>query len=219
MAKGEFKKANATIWTNSQARKFTASAITQNTIKHANATTWFDNYPQVAATEEKYFNVVWTQPYNKSGVKLDAATWGDHPRAGDSVGFIGLFGFDRAAMQSFVGTSKILSIQLECLFIDPSHAGNPALTFGAHIYASKPNSSNWNDINNLYVVDSTFNQTGSNIVRWIHLPVAAWIGGSMGGVAVWAKSNTAANSARFAGKTSSHGVSAFNSRLYIKVER
>ena len=218
MAKGVLQRCNGTVWANTIQKKCNGSAWTDGKVRHCDGAAWYDNYP-METIEEKYFNVVWTQPYNKSGVKLDAATWGDHPRAGDSIGFIGLWGFDNAAMKAFVGNGTILSIQLECLFIDPSHAGNPALTFGAHVYTSKPNSANWNDINNLYTVNSTFNQTGSNINRWIHLPVAAWIGGIMGGVAVWAASNTAANSARFAGKTSSHGVSAFNTRLYIKVQK
>lgn len=216
MGKGELLKANATAWSKSQSQKMNATTASDGKVQHANATTWFDNYP-METVQEQYFNVVWTQAYNGSGVKLDAATWGDHPRAGDSIGFRGLWGFDNAAMKSFVGTGTIQKLQVEVMFDDPSHAGNPSLRFGAHIYKSKPSSANWNDINNLYTTDSQFMQTGSNYTRWITLPNAAWIDGNMGGMAVWATANTAGNSARFAGKTTSHSMNSFNTRLLIQV--
>lgn len=193
-----------------------ASAITDGKVQHANATTWFDNYP-METSQSQTFNVVWTQAYNGSGVKLDPATWGDHPRAGDSIGFIGLWGFDNTALKSFVSTGTIQKIEYTIMFDDPSHAGNPSLRFGAHIYKSKPTNTSWDDINNLYTTDSQFNQTGSNYTRTISLPIGAWIGGNMGGLTVWATSNTAGNSARFAGKTTSHSMNAYNSTLKITV--
>jgi hypothetical protein len=218
LSDGVLYKFNATAPSESQSRKFNASSSSDGQIKHANATTWYQNYP-MEQVYEKYFNVEWTHAYNGSGVKLDQTTWGDHPRAGDSIGFIGLWGFDNTDMKNFVSGGEIQEIKVEVRFDDPSHAGNPSLKFGVHIYKSKPSSSSWDDINNLYVTSSTFNQTGSDFSRWITLPNAAWLNGNMGGVAVWAASNTAANSARFAGKTSSHSLNSFNTRLYIKVLR
>jgi hypothetical protein len=216
MGKGVLYKANANSWSDSICTKMNASIKSFGVIRHANATTWYDNYP-MEQLQEQYFDVVWTQAYNSSGQKLDAATWGDHPRAGDSVGFRGLWGFDNTAMKNFVGSGVIQKIQIEVKFDDPSHAGNPSLKFGAHINKTKPNTSSWDDINNLYLTSNTFNQTGSDYTRWITLPNAAWLGGNMAGVAVWASSNTAANSARFAGKTTSHNLSWFNTRLLIQV--
>jgi hypothetical protein len=216
LSDGVVYKFNASTWSKSQSKKMNATTITDGKIRHANATTWYDNYP-MEQLYEQYFNVVWTQGYTGSGEKLDTATWGDHPRSGDSVDFIGLFGFDRAAMQSFVSTGTIQEIKIEVMFDDPSHSGNPQVTFGAHIYTSKPTTANWDYINNAYTVTSTFTQTGSDFTRWIILPDAAWIGGDMGGVAIWSPSATAANSARFAGKTTSHDLNTFNTRLYIQV--
>ena len=217
MANGLFQRCNGSRWTNTVQKKCNGSVWSDGRIRHCDGSNWYDKYPN-KTTEEKYFNVVWTHAANKNGIMLDAATWGDHPRAGDTVGFTGFFGFDRPAMQAFVGTSTILSIQLELLFIDPSHAGNPLCEFYPHVYLSKPTGFETRRVFKEHMTTSKFNQTGTNILRWIHMPVSAWMGGDMGGIAVGA-AWTAANSARFAGKTSSHGVSAFNSRLYIKVQR
>jgi len=220
MTKGVIFKCNGSSWSKTTVKDtgINSTAWDNGLIKHWDTVNngWYDNYP-MEQSQQQTFNVVWTQAYNASGKKLDSATWGDHPRAGDSIDFIGLWGFDNSAIKAFVANGKIENIQFEIMFDDPSHAGNPSLIFGAHIYKSKPTSANWNDINNLYTASSQFFQTGSDYTRKINLPNEAWIDGELGGLAVWAKSATAGNSARFAGKTTSHGLNSFNSTLLIQV--
>ena len=73
---------------------------------------WQLNYPMEAKSTTATFNAFGPR-LNESGTKLDSATWGDHPRAGDSIDFIGLWGFDNNAMKAFVGDGKIEKIQFE----------------------------------------------------------------------------------------------------------
>lgn len=220
MTKGVIFKCNGSSWSKTIVKDTGIASANwdDGLVKHWDAVNngWQLNYP-MEQSQQQTFNVVWTQAYNKSGTKLDSATWGDHPRAGDSIDFIGLWGFDNNAMKAFVGDGKIEKIQFEVMFDDPSHAGNPSLIFGAHAYTSKPSKAGWDDINNLYTASSVFNQTGSDYTRKIDLPSGAWIFGGMGGLAVWAKSATAGNSARFAGKTTSHSLNSFNTTCLIQV--
>jgi hypothetical protein len=215
MGDGVLHKANASIWSKSQAKKFNATTVSDGIVRHANASTWFRNYP-MEELHTQTFNVVWTQAYNGSGVFLDPATWGDHPRSGDSINFQGLFGFDRTAMQNFVAGGVIQSIRFTSKFIHPTHAGNPVVSFAPHIYTSKPSSYNGNNANKNHSATSTYTQTGSDIIRTITLPNGAWLNGSFGGVLIYGTA-TAGNSARFAGKTTSHSVSAYNSTIEITV--
>lgn len=215
MSKGELLKFNASTYSKSTCNKMSASAITDGKVQHADATNWFDNYP-METIQEQTFNVDWTQAYNGSGVKLDSATWGDHPRCGDSINFQGLFGFNNSAMRTFVANGTIQKIEFTCMFDDPSHAGTPVVNFAPHVYTSKPSSYNGNNANKSYSTSSTFNQTGSDYTRTITLPIGAWLSGSFGGVLVYAGA-TAGNSTRFAGKSTSHGLNAYNSTVKITV--
>lgn len=218
MAKGAFVKANTSTWSNTICKKFTTNTMNDGKIMHANMTTWSDNYPQEGLEETQYFDAVWTQSYNGSGVLLDPPTWGDHPRSGDSIDFKGAWGFNRTAMTDFVGNGSIQSLQIEVKFIDPSHAGNPEVWFAPHVYTSKPPS--WNEVNvsTTYQVKSTFTQTGGNFTRWISFLPAAWMGGNMAGIRIDGRSEPS-GSAVFAGKTTSNGITAFNTRLLIRVLR
>jgi curved DNA-binding protein CbpA len=215
MADGVIYKYNATTFSESQAKKFNASAISDGRVRHANATTWFDNYPMEREFTET-FPVSWTHGYNGAGAKLDEATWGNHPRSGDSVDFKGVWGFDRTAMRNFVADGRITLIQLKIKFIDPSHAGNPSVWFAPHTVTSKPTQWNEANVNTSYQVKSIFYQTGSDIVRTITFSDAAWMGGNLAGFR--ADGTTAAgDSARFAGTTTSHGVNAYTSQITIRV--
>src|SRR3954462_12657519 len=101
MSDGVLYKASATAWTKSTCKKFSATGVEDGIVKHASATAWYKNYP-MEQVYEQYFNVTWTHGYNGSGVKLDDATWGDHPRSGDATSnFYGLWGFDTTAIKSF----------------------------------------------------------------------------------------------------------------------
>lgn len=216
MSEGALEKSNATTWSDSICKKSTASAWSDGVIKHSDGTTWHDNYP-MEQLYEQYFNVSWTQAYNGTGVKLDTATWGVHPRVGDTIGFMGFFGFDNAALKNFVGNGVVTGLQIEVMFDDPEHIQHPDVKFAAHTYTSKPSSASWNAIKTAYFSQSKFWQTGEDFKRWVSLPVGAWSNGEMAGVAVFAAENIAANSARFAGNVTSHGLNAFNTRLFVQV--
>jgi hypothetical protein len=195
-----------------------ATTVLDGRVKHANATTWYDNYPMEQVFTDT-FDVTWTQGFNGSAVKLDSATYGNHPRSGDSINFHGFFGFDRPAMQSFVGTGVVQSLKITVMFIDPSHSGNPIVNFGPHTYLNwteAVNAGNFNKLNKSIKTTSQFFQTGGNFTRTISLPVSAWSGGQMGGVGIWGDA-TAANSARFAGDATSNGVTAYTTKLEIQV--
>jgi hypothetical protein len=215
LTKGELLKFNATTYSKSTCNKMSASAITDGKVQHADATTWFDNYP-METLQEQYFDVVWTHAYNGSGVKLDQATWGDHPRSGDTIDFKGAWGFDRTAMRNFVANGKVQWIQLEVKFIDPSHAGNPDVWFAPHTYTSKPASWNEGNVNTTYQEKQTFNQTGADYVRHIFFDSGAWLNGNLAGFRADGMAEPS-DSVRFAGKTTSHGVNAFVSRILIQV--
>lgn len=216
MSDGVLYKANASTWTKSVAKKMNATAVTDGVVKHADATTWYDNYP-MEQLYDQYFNATWTKGYKADGTKLDLATWGDHPRSGDTADFVGMFGFDRTAMQNFVEAGIVQAIQIEIMFDDPSHAGNPIVNFFPHVYTSEPATWSGANANTNYTTQSTFNQTGYDFTRWIVMPVGAWLGGTMGGICVRAPSATGGNSARFAGRTTSHDLNGFNTRLWIQV--
>ena len=215
MADGSLSKANATTWTYADARKFNATVASLPMIKHANATTWYNNFPR-EGNVAKTFNVVWTQGYNSAGVKLDANVWGDHPRCGDTANFQGLFGFDTTAMKAFVSSYKVQAIKFTCMFDDPAHGGNPVVNFAPHIYTSKPTSYLGTKANKTYRAQSVFTQTGSDYTRTIELPVEAWLNGTMGGILIYADP-VATNSCRFAGKTTSQNLNAYNSTLEITI--
>jgi hypothetical protein len=215
LSDGVLYKANATTWSKSQSKKMNASAISDGQVRHANATTWFDNYPMEQVFTQE-FDVVWTQAYNGSGVKLDAATWGDHPRCGDSANFQGLFGFDRTAIANFISGGVVQSVKFSCRFDDPSHAGSPTVNFCPHIYTSKPTTWSSSQLNKNYKATSQFLQTGADYTRTITLPTGALTNVNMAGVAIYA-TTAAGDSARFAGKTTSHDLSWFNSSLEIQV--
>lgn len=216
MSKGVLYKFNASSPSKSQSKKFSASSSSDGKVRHADASNWYDNYP-MEQVYEQYFNVVWTQGYNGSGAKLDPATWGDHPRSGDTIDFHGLWGFDRTAMRDFVANGVVQDLQIVVRFDDPSHAGNPDAEFYPHNYTSKPSSYSSTRATKSYKKSETFNQTGSDYTRWVKLPVEAWWNGDLAGIVVSAPSATGANSARFAGKTSSHNLSSYTTKLFIQV--
>ena len=182
MGKGEFQKENTTTWTDTQAKKFSAKAGTTSKVMHANSNQWHENYPQTKLYEQ-YFNVTWTQGYNSAGTKLDYGIYGDHPRAGSTFGFIGLFGFDHTALVDFVEDGIIQNMQIEIAFDSPASGVDPDIYFGAHFYWTKPNSIDWDHIDSQYKTLSTFTNYGYDYRKWVIIPNLGWWNGSMGGVA------------------------------------
>jgi hypothetical protein len=227
VTKGVVYKNNGTTWTKCTVKDTgngTSTTWDDGKIQHwyAGGNKWEDNYP-MEQLYEQYFNVTWTHGYKwGTGQILDEATWGNHPRCGDATAdFCGMWGFDNTALKNFVtSTGKIQKLQIEVMFDDPTHASNPYVYFGAHTYAQStaPTSFSQSKVNttSTNIVYHTFVQTGADFSTWITLPITAYLSGTMGGVYVHA-SATAGNSARFAGKTTSNGLNAYTSRLYVQV--
>lgn len=218
MSDGVLYKANASAWSKSQAKKFSASAVEDGIVKHADATTWYKNYP-MEQYYEQYFNVTWTHGYKwGTGQILDEVTWGNHPRAGDATAdFCGMWGFDYNAIASFVGTGQVTGLQIEVMFDNPSHTGNPVVYFGGHNYraSSRPGSFSQSWCNQSNIVNRTMTNTGADYETWVVLPTNAYISG-FGGIYVHA-SATAMNSCRFAGTATSNSLNGYNSRLWVQV--
>ena len=178
---------------------------------------WYWNFP-MERSYEQYFNATWTQGYMGSGTKLSTSTYGDHPRAGDTEGFIGMWGFDNTAMKKFVADGVIQSLQIQVVYDDPSGTAVPDIKFAADDRKTEPNVANFLNIWESFSTERTFTNTADNYYStWVILPVANWLNGDMGGVACWGKTNTASDYARFAGKTTSGGLTGYNTRLFIKV--
>jgi hypothetical protein len=218
LSDGVLYKANATVWSKSQAKKFSASAVEDGSVKHADASTWYKNYP-MQQTYEAYFNASWTHGYKwGTGQILDEATWGNHPRCGDATAdFCGMWGFDHTAIANFIGTGVLQALQIEVMFDNPSHTGNPAVYFGKHNQKLSTHPSTFSQAwcNTTTITNKTFTNTGADYESWITLPTTLWTT-DFGGIYVHA-TPTATNSARFAGTTTSNGLNGYNSRLYVKV--
>jgi hypothetical protein len=213
MSDGVLYKANATTWSKSQSKKFNATTISDGNIKHANASAWFKNYPM----EQEYtqnFSVQWTQGYNGSGIKLDPATWGDDLFTGDTVGFQSMLGFDKNAIQSFVGNGQILSVKLHINLKSTSTNGSPDVYFCPHVYASLPSSLNLSNWNKNYRSSFHFPNKAYG-GYWVDLTKDHIKNPSTGafwnGIAMYGFTNTAEDSGRWTGK------SGYNSELQIKV--
>jgi hypothetical protein len=214
--KGDFQKDQDTTWNDTITKKFNNKAGTTGKVMHATSNEWHENYPQTKLYEQ-YFNVAWTQGYNGSGAKLDYSVHGDHPKAGDTFGFIGLFGFNNADLKSFVDNGEVQNIQIE-VAVDSNISGvSPDIYFGSHFYWEKPNTVNWQYIDSQYKTLTRFVNYGYDYRKWVQIPIEGWWNGTLGGIAVWGETSTAADYARFAGKTTSHQMIAFNSRLFVKV--
>lgn len=218
MSDGVLYKFNATTPSKSQAKKFSASAVEDGSIKHANASTWYKNYP-MEQVYEQYFNVTWTHGYKWStGQILDEATWGNHPRAGDATAdFCGMWGFDHNAIASFISNGVLQDLQILVMFDNPTHTGNPAVNFGKHnqMVGSRPSSFSQSWCATGSAIAKTFTNTGADYSSWIVLPTSFWTS-DFGGIYVHAAA-TATNSCRFAGTTTSNGLNGFTSQLYVKV--
>ena len=173
--------------------------------------TWYDNYP-MEAIFDKYFNATWSAGFDKYGNILATKDYGDHPRAGGTQEYKGMWGFDNAAIKSFISGGEVQQMMIEVNFADPDHAGTPLLTFAPHDRKTKPNSFNFLNVWESYDVSQSFTQTGDSYSKWIMLPNGSWLDGDMGGVAVWAASNVATSLTRFSGVSE-----LFNTRLFVKV--
>lgn len=224
MSDGVLYKSDGNAWTKSVCKDTTNGdsptvPFDDGLVKHCNGSAWFTNYP-MEQLYEQYFNALWTHGYKYgTGQILDEATWGNHPRCGDATAdFCGMWGFDNAAIKTFVGSGIVKQIQIEVMFDDPTHSGTPSVYFSPHTYkqSTAPGSFSKTYVDEAYKTTSVFGQTGADYTRWIVMPVGSYKAGAMGGIFVHATA-TAGNSARYAGKTTSNGLNGFNTRLWIQV--
>jgi hypothetical protein len=217
MSDGVLYKANASTWSKSQAKKFTASAISDGKVRHANATTWFDNYP-MEQYYTKNFNATWSQGWRGDGVRLDDGVWKGNVLVGSTTGFRGMIGFNQAEIQAFLGPNKYGNVTSARVLIncyETTTNGSPDVQVGKHSYTSKPAGS-WTGQNTDYGNGATLhvpNQATGGY--WVELPPATitLVDGytAIGGIALRAASNTDENHGKFS------GVSSFNSILQITV--
>src|SRR3982750_308556 len=101
MAKGELLKANASAWSESQCQKMNATIASGGKVQHANASTWFDNYPMVGETTAT-FTATWSQGFRGDGVRLDDGVWQGNVLVASTTDYKGMFGFDKNAIQAFL---------------------------------------------------------------------------------------------------------------------
>lgn len=156
MTKGVLYKFNASTWSKSQAKKFNATTISDGKVRHANATTWYDNYPM----EQSYtqtFNATWSQGWRGDGVRLDDGVWQGNIITGSTTNYKGMYGFDKTAIQNFLGTGQFGNVTSAKLLVncyEMASGGAPDVVFGKHSYASEP-AGNWDGATNTDWGDSS----------------------------------------------------------------
>ena len=218
MGKGVLYKANASTWTKSQSKKANATTVSVGKVRHANATTWFDNYPM----EQEYtqtFNATWSNGWGSGGVKLDLGVWNRNILVGSTTNFMGMFGFDKNAIQNFLAPNKDFGgVTKALLYVncyETTTNGSPDVLIGKHSYNSEPSGS-WTGQNADY---------GDKVK--LHVPNQA-LGGyqvtlnptqitladkrtAIGGIAMKGETATNENHGKF------NGVNTYNTRLVITV--
>ena len=108
MSDGVLYKFNASTWSKSVAKKFNATTVSDGQVKHANATTWYKNYP-METLQTQTFHATWSNGWRGDGVKLDLGVWNHNILVGSPTNYMGMYGFDKTAIQNF------LSLSLVCL--------------------------------------------------------------------------------------------------------
>lgn len=212
MTKGVLYKFNASTWSKSQSKKMSATAISDGKVRHANATTWFDNYPM----EQSYtdtFNASWSQGYRGDGVALDDGVWNSNIITGSTTNYRGLFGFNKTAIANFIagGTVTAASIRINCY--ETTTNGSPDIQLGKHSFTSEPSSyngttnTNWTDLKDFHINNQV---TGAYTVTLN--PSQILINGvAIGGIALRGQAATDENMGKFS------GVNTFTTYLTITV--
>lgn len=213
MSDGVLYKYNASAPSKAVSRRFTASTMNDGIIKHANASTWFKNYPMEQYYTEN-FDVKWTQSYQGDGVALFNGTFWEHDLVvGDDENFRALMGFDKNAIQAFIGSGVVTAVKLLINLKETSLNGYPDVYFGKHSYGSEPTSwtgaADWGD--------QTHKQFPNKGVGgyWIDLKATqattADMKTAISGIAMKAASANVEDMARF------NGITTYTSKLQITV--
>jgi hypothetical protein len=218
MAKGVLKKCNGSAWTNSIAKKCNGSAWLEGRVKHCDGVNWYDNYPMVGE-QTATFTATWSQGFRGDGVRLDDTAWSGNILVGSTTDYKGMLGFDKNAIQAFLGTGDFGNVVKARLLIncyETSLNGSPDVEIGKHSFASEP-SGNWDGKTNADWGDDTkFNvPNGKTGGYWITLrPTQITLADkttAIGGIALRAVTATNENHGKF------NGVSSFASKLEITV--
>jgi hypothetical protein len=218
LSDGVLYKANATTWSKSVCKKFSASAVEDGIVKHANATTWFKNYPM----EQYYtqtFSATWSQGWKGDGTRLDEGVWQENILVGSAAsGFRGMLGFNQSAIQSFLGSGSFGNVTSAKLWVncyETSSTGSPDVQIGKHSYSSKPagtwtgQNTDWGDLSSLHVPNQAL---GGYMITLNPTQITLADGHTaIGGFALRAESNTDENYGKF------NGVLSYNSQLEITV--
>lgn len=218
MAKGELLKANATTWSDSQSSKMNATTFSDGKVQHANASTWYENYPMEAPTTAT-FNATWSQGFRGDGVRLDDGVWQGNILTGSTTDYKGMLGFDKNAIQAFLGTGDfgdVVSARLLINCYETTTNGAPDIQIGKHSYASEPSgnwdgktNADWGDLKNFHINNQALGG------YWITLnPTQITLADkktAIGGITLRGQSATNENHGKF------NGVSSFASKLEITV--
>lgn len=202
MGKGVLYKANATTWSKSQSKFMDASTIQSGKVRHANATTWYDNFPM----EQEYtktFNAIWSQGWIWNGTRLDDTAWYNRIITGSSTGYRGMYGFSKSAMEDFIAGGKVTKARFHVHCYETTTNGSPDVHIGKHTYTSEPSgtwtgqNASWYDYVNLHVPNKA---TGG---YWVNLNPSQihYNGAVIGGIALKGASNTDENMGKFSSYT------------------
>jgi hypothetical protein len=198
VGKGVLYKANATTWSKSQSKKFNASAISDGKVRHANASTWYDNYPMVSEHTEN-FSAIWSQGWMGDGTRLDDTAWYNRIITGSTTGYRGMYGFNKSAIKSFIADGTVTKLRCLVNCYETTTNGSPDVHIGKHTYTSEP-SGTWTGQNSSYYEYSHLhvpNQATGGY--WVDLNVSQiyWNGDVIGGLALKGESNTSENMGKF----------------------
>jgi hypothetical protein len=200
---GKLYMYDGTSYSKSQSKFFSATNVYDGKVRHANATTWYDNYPM----EQYYtqlFNTTWTQGYQGDGLALYNGTFWEHDLVvGDPTNFRGLIGFNKSEMNAFIGSGVVTKMRLRLHLKETSTNGKPDVHIGKHVFNSEPGS--YDGYEKTYWQDYTPKQFPNQAygTYWVDInDTQAYFNGSvLGGIALAGHTATAEDMARFTGYT------------------
>jgi hypothetical protein len=203
MAKGVLYKYNATTYSKSQSKKMSATSITDGKVRHANATTWYDNYPM----EQYYtqlFNATWSQGWMGDGTRLDDTAWYNRIITGSTTGYRGMYGFNKTAIANFIESGTVTAARLHLHCYETTTNGSPDVQFGKHSYSSEPSgtwtgqNTDWTNYSSLHVPNQALGG------YWVNLhpsQIRLSSGAAIGGITLRGESNTSENMGKFSSYT------------------
>lgn len=219
MGKGVLYRATKTAWNKSQSKKFTMTGVSDGRVRHADKTTWYDNYP-METLQTKTFTATWSQGWRGDGVRLDDGVWKGNILTGSTTNYRGMFGFNKTDIQNFLATGKdfggVQSAKLLINCYETTTNGAPDVVIGKHSYTSEPSGSwngttnaDWGDTSSLHVPNQGLGG------YWVTLkPTQITLSDkrtAIGGIALRGASATNEDMGKF------NGVSSFATKLEITV--